>query len=103
MFHFGEAANAMNLGKSFSTNYKCFLALLRRTLYNACEMSRLRLALRSFWRGRTSLGPLTTLFRSALRLPSKYTRFSKLNAPAPAPHSVPQPYRNQFWFRAPLL
>jgi len=96
---FGEPANTMTWGKTFSAQYKCFLALFRSSLYNACEMSRLRLALRSFWRGRPSLGSLTKLFRSALQLPFKYPRFAKLNAPAPAP----TPYRNQFWFRAPLV
>jgi hypothetical protein len=88
----------MTIGKSFSAKYKCFLALFRICLYNACEMSQLRLALGSFW-GRSSIGSLTKPFRSALGLPFKYLRFSNLNAPAPAP----TPYRNQFWFRAPLL
>src|SRR5215475_9406103 len=62
-------------------------------------MSRMRLGFGSIWRGRPSLGPFRTLLRSALRLPSKYMRFTNLNAPAPAP----MPYRNRFWFRAPLL
>src|SRR5689334_24572460 len=65
----------------------------------SCKMSRVRLAFGFFWRRRPFLGPLSKLFRSALGLPSKHLRFTNLNAPAP----VPTPYRNRFWFRAPLL
>src|SRR5215475_953958 len=63
------------------------------------KMSRMRLALGSLWCGRRFLGPFRNLLGSALRLPPKYVRFTNLNAPAPAP----MPYRNRFWFRAPLL
>src|ERR1043166_5606099 len=62
-------------------------------------MSRMRLSFGFLWRGRPFLCLLSKLFRSALRLPSQYLRFTNLNAPAPAP----TPYRNRFWFRAPLL
>src|SRR5215471_21238228 len=60
-------------------------------------MSRLRRAVRLVLGGRPPLRSLYKLLRSALRLPFTFPRFPKLNAPAP------KPYRNQFWFRAPLL
>src|ERR1700751_5591377 len=62
-------------------------------------MSFMRLVFRSFLRGGRSLGPVSKFFRSALQLPPALLRFKNLKAPAP----VTQPYRNRFWFRAPLL
>src|SRR5215467_7961435 len=60
-------------------------------------MSRLRRAVRLVLGGRPPFRSLYKLLRSELRLPFNYPRFPKLNAPALTP------YRNQFWFRAPLL
>jgi len=96
----GDSASTYGFREMIFRKIQMFPRTFHENPLQSCKMSRMRLAIRSFWRRKTlSFGALSKLFRSAFQLPFKSLRFTNLNAPAPAT----TPYRNKFWYRAPLL